>query len=236
MTGHYLETIYFVDEYAPDKYPQKLCNYLTERYFRKEGDSPKTLLDIGSGKGNHLVGFSRNGMIVKGLDRRKECIEILPDVDIRECDLEKDPFPFEDNYFDFVFSKSILEHVYNTENIVKGTYRVLKPGGITVQLTPDWATDYKYFWDDPTHVKPFTRKGLMEAFMFEGFTDVKCEGFYQLPFLWKYPKLDFIRRFIALVVPNSLKFKDKEERIQRVLIRHSKERMLLLSARKPYQE
>ena len=231
----YLETIYFADEYAPDTYPQRLCNFLTERYFGKEGDSPRSLLDIGSGKGNHLVGFSRNGLIVKGLDKRKECIEILPDFDIRECDLEKDPFPFEDDYSDFVFSKSVLEHVHNTENIVKETYRVLKPGGITVQLTPDWATDYKYFWDDPTHVKPFTRKGLQDAFKFEGFIDVKCEGFYQLPFLWKHPRLSFIRRIVSLL-PDSLKWKDEEELVQRVLIRHSKERMLLLSARKPYQK
>ena len=223
---NYLKTIYPIDEYAPDKYPQKLCDYITKRYFKKWG----TLLDIGSGKGNHLIGFWRNNMSVTGLDKRRECINILPSADIRYCDLEKDPFPFEDNSFDFVFSKSVLEHVYNTENIVQETYRVLKPNGITVQLTPDWATDYKYFWDDPTHVKPFTRKGLMEAFMFE-FEDVKCGGFYQLPFLWKYPKLDFIRYFISLL-PNSLKFKDKEQLVQRVLIRHSKERMLLLSARK----
>lgn len=236
MSGRYLETIYFTDEYGPDKYPQKLCNYLTERYFKVEGDSPKTLLDIGSGKGNHLVGFSRLGMTVKGLDKRKECREILPGMDIRECNLEKDRFPFEDNYFDFVFSKSVLEHVHNTENIVKETYRILKPGGITVQMTPDWATDYKYFWDDPTHVKPFTRKGLMEAFMFEGFIDVECAGFYQLPFLWKYPWFDFFRRIIAFSVPDCFKFKDKEELVQRVLIRHSKERMLLVSTRKPYQK
>lgn len=232
---NYLESSYFMDEYAPDKYPQKLCNYLTERYFRKEGDSPKVLLDIGSGKGNHLVGFARNGMVVKGLDKRKECIEILSDFDIRECNLEKDSFPFEDNYFDFVFSKSVLEHVYNTENIVKETYRVLKPGGITGQLTPDWATDYKMFWDDPTHAKPFTRKGLRQAFILQGFIDIKCEGFYQLPFLWKYPYLMFITRIISLL-PNRLKWKDREERIQRTIIRHSKERMLLLSARKPYQK
>ncbi len=231
----YLETNYFVDEYAPDKYPKKLCNFLTEHYFKNKGDSPKVLLDIGSGKGNHLVGFSRNGMIVKGLDKRRECIEILSDFDIRECDLEKNRFPFDDSYFDFVFSKSVLEHVHNTENIVKETYRVLKRGGITVQLTPDWATDYKYFWDDPTHVKPFTRKGLQDAFKFEKFIDITCEGFYQLPFLWKYPYLSFIRRVISLL-PDSLKWKGKEELVQRVLIRHSKERMLLLSARKPYQK
>ena len=235
MPGHYLETIYFKDEYSPDKYPQKFCNYLTERYFKMEGDSPETLLDIGSGKGNHLVGFARNGMIVKGLDKRAECIEILPDYDIRECDLEKDPFPFEDNYFDFVFSKSVLEHVRNTENVVRETYRVLKPGGITVQLTPDWATDYRMFWDDPTHVKPFTRKGFRDAFRFERFIDVKCEGFYQLPFLWKYPGLAFVTRIISLL-PDSLKWKGKEKREQRILVRHSKERMLLVSARKPHQE
>jgi len=231
----YLETIYFEDEYAPDRYPQKLCDFLTERYFKKAGDSAKVILDIGSGKGNHLVGFSRNGMTVKGLDKRKECLEILSDFDTRECDLEKDPFPFEDNYFDFVFSKSVLEHVYNTENIVRETYRVLKSGGITVQLTPDWATDYKMFWDDPTHVNPFTRKGFKQAFILGNFIEVKCEGFYQLPFLWKYPYLTFITCVISLL-PDCFKWKDKEERTQNVLIRHSKERMLLLSARKPYQQ
>ncbi|MBW7942496.1 MAG: class I SAM-dependent methyltransferase [Candidatus Kuenenia stuttgartiensis] len=230
---NYLETNYFEDEYAQDRYPQKLCNFLTECYF-KTGDSGKILLDIGSGKGNYLVGFSRNGMIVKGLDKRRECIRILPDFDICECDLGKDPFPFEDNYFDFVFSKSVLEHVYNTENIVKETYRVLKPGGITVQLTPDWATDFKYFWDDPTHVKPFTRKGLRQAFILGDFIEVECKEFYQIPFLWRHPGLVFITRIISLL-PNSLKWKDKEERIQNVLIRHSKERMLLLSAQKPSQ-
>lgn len=232
---NYLEAYYSVDEYGPDRYPQKLCNFLTEHYFKNKGSANKVLLDVGSGKGNHLIGFSRNGMIVKGLDKRKECIEILSDYDIRECDLEKDRFPFEDNYFDFVFSKSVLEHVCNPENIIKETYRVLKQGGITVHLTPDWATDYKIFWDDPTHVRPFTKKGLKQAFILQGFVEVKCDGFYQLPFLWRYPGLVFITRIISLL-PDSLKWKDKEQRIQNVLIRHSKERMLLLSAKKPYKK
>lgn len=233
--SNYLEANYFADEYGPDKYPQKLCDFLIERYFKGKENSKKTLLDIGSGKGNHLVGFARSGLTVKGLDKRRECIKMLADYEIRECDLENDPFPFADNYFDFVFSKSVLEHVYNTENIIKETYRVLKPGGITIQLTPDWATDYKHFWDDPTHVKPFTRKGLKIAFILQDFIEAKCEGFYQLPFLWKHPSLTFITRIISLL-PDSFKWKDKEEKNQRILIRHSKERMLLLSARKPYQK
>ncbi|RJR07498.1 class I SAM-dependent methyltransferase [Candidatus Parcubacteria bacterium] len=231
----YLEINYPQDEYGPDKYPQKLCNYLTEHYFRKEDDLAKVLLDIGSGRGNHLVGFARNGMIAKGIDKTKETLDILSGFDIRECDLEKDLFPFEGNHFDFVFSKSVLEHVCNTDNAIRETYRVLKPGGITVQLTPDWATDYKIFWDDPTHVRPFTQKGLKQAFLLHNFIEVNCERFYQLPFLWKYPSLTFITHIIALL-PDSLKWKDNAQRVQRILIRHAKERMLLLSARKPYQK
>jgi len=228
---NYLEINYAEDEYGPQEYPQQLCNYLTDRFFMTGESGGKLLLDIGSGKGNALVGFARNGFEVKGVDKRNECITILPDLDIRECDLEEDNLPFEDESFDYVYSKSVIEHVYNTQHFVKETHRVLKPGGVTVQLTPDWATDYKIFWDDPTHVKPFTRKGLQNAFKLADFIDVKCEGFYQLPFLWKFPRLIFIARVIALL-PDRFKWKDKEERRQHVLVRHAKERMLLLSARK----
>jgi SAM-dependent methyltransferase len=230
--SNYLEINYLEDEYAPNRYPQKLCNYLTERYFGGEKSRGKVLLDIGSGKGNYLVGFSRNGLIVKGIDKRNECLKILSGFDIFGCDLEKDRFPFNDNYFDIVFSKSVLEHVYNIDNIIKETYRVLKPGGTTVHLTPDWAAEYKFFWDDPTHVKPFTNRGLMQAFALYDFMDVKCEDFYQLPFLWKYPRLTFITRLISLL-PDRFRWKDREQKIQNILIRHSKGRMLLLSARKP---
>lgn len=230
---NYLDLNYPDDEYGVDKYPQKLCNFLTDRYFINDGHSTKRLLDIGSGKGNALVGFARNGFDVKGIDKRDECINILSAFDIRECNLERDKFPFEDNSFDYIYSKSVLEHINNTEHVIKETFRTLKPGGITVQLTPDWTTDYKHFWDDPTHVKPFTRKGLQNAFKLNNFVDVECEYFYQLPFLWKYPGLTFLTRIIS-VVPDSFKWKDKDERIQRVLIRHSKERMLLVYARKPY--
>ena len=228
---NYLELNYPEDEYGPQKYPQQLCDYLSERFFKTHGSSGKLLLEIGSGKGNALVGFLRNGFEVKGVDKRNECIDILPDLDIRECNLEEDNLPFDDESFDYVYSKSVLEHIYNTQHAVKETYRVLKPGGVTVQLTPDWATDYKIFWDDPTHVKPFTRKGLQNAFMLENFVDVECEKFYQLPFVWKNPSLTFVVRVISLL-PDRLKWKDKEERTQRVFLRHSKERMLMVIARK----
>lgn len=228
----YLETMYFSDEYAPDRYPQRLCNYVADRYFKMAAERRGSLLDVGSGKGNHLIAFSRIGFSVKGLDIRKECLGVLADFDIRECNLETHAFPFGDSSFDFVFSKSVLEHVRNTDHVVQEILRVLKPGGVTVHLTPDWATDYRVFWDDPTHVKPFTRRGLRHAFILQDFRDVTCAEFYQLPFVWKHPWLVFVPRLVSLL-PDRLKWKDREQRFQNVLVRHSKERMLLVSARKP---
>lgn len=234
--GSYLETIYFADEYSEDAYPQKLCNHISENYFSasagKQAVHGGKLLDVGSGKGNHLVGFSRCGYEVYGLDKRKECVEILEDFTIKECDIEKDPFPYEDNTFDWVFSKSVLEHVWNTDNFLYETLRVLKPGGRAVLMTPAWESQYKLFWDDYTHVKAFTRKSLQNAMKINGFQNVHVSLFLQLPFIWKYPYLSFVAKIIALL-PDSLKWRDYEQSEARKLLRFSKEKMLLAVGEQP---
>ena len=227
---NYLETVYFREEYGAEEYPQRLCDYLYERFFKSYMDShpdgKKKFLDIGSGKGNHLVAFSRHGVEAFGIDKREECVEILDYFDIREWDIEKDRFPFEDNSFDFIFSKSVIEHVYNTDNFLDESFRVLKPGGIVVLMTPDWQSQMKFFWDDYTHVRPFSRKGLQNVLKLKNFQEVECFRFFQLPFVWKYPFLRFVPRIIALL-PDFLRFRDADEMRSRVFVRFSKEQMLI---------
>lgn len=225
--SNYLETIYFRNEYSEKAYPQLLCRYIVEKYFSK-GNSikGKKILDIGSGKGNHLVGFSRLGLESYGIDKRDECVSVLENFTIKECDIERDRFPYKDNWFDFVYSKSVLEHVINTDNFLSESLRVLKPGGVAVFMTPDWKSQYKFFWDDYTHVKPFTRKSLQDAMIINGFKNVDCSYFLQLPIVWKHPWIKYVTMLIALF-PDSLKWKDKEEKEFRRLIRFSKEKMLL---------
>lgn len=231
--SNYLGTFYFRNEYGENDYPQLLCNYISERYFSKSGSvKGKRLLDIGSGKGNHLIGFSRLGLEAYGLDKRDECISILEEFEITYCDIEKEPFSYSDNFFDFVYSKSALEHVTNIDNFLSEGLRVLKPGGIAVLMTPDWRSQYKFFWDDYTHVNPFTRKGLQDALIMYGFQNVECSYFLQLPLVWKYPWIKYLTKVIALL-PDSLKWKDKEEKQFRRLIRFSKEEMLLAVGYKP---
>lgn len=224
--SNYTETIYPEDK--ANTYPQKLGNYIYERFFSVFNiDKPK-ILDIGCNTGTALKCFKENNsnLDLYGLDIRDENVE---GVTFKECDLEKEKIPFEDNSFDFVYSKSVLEHVFNTDNFVSEALRVLKPGGCFVALTPDWRSQQSIFWDDYTHVKPFTRKGLRDALIIHGFDKVDCEYFYQLPFLWKYPVLSFIPKMIS-ILPDWMKWKDREQRNtkDRKLIRFSKEKMLLV--------
>jgi len=227
--GNYLDVNYFRDEYSPKMYPQLLCNHLVNEYYLKNFNgnvNGKKLLDIGSGKGNHIVGFSRNGIECYGIDKRDECVEILKDYEIRYCDIENESFPYDNDYFDMIFSKSVLEHVYNGDNFLSETYRVLKPNGIALLMCPDWGSHYKVFWDDHTHVNAWTRKGLQDAMEIHNFLNVNVSYFRQLPILWKYPMLNILSDITSLL-PESFKWKDEKERDFRTWIRFSKEKMLL---------
>ena len=219
--SNYLETIYFRNETGENGYPQKLCDYLIDRFSITNNYS---LLDIGCGKGNHLIGFNRRGIRVKGIDRFFS--ETIQDYDISLCNIEQDYFPFEDESFDVIFSKSVIEHVSNADNFFEESFRVLKEGGIAIILTPDWNSQYKYFWDDYTHKKAWSRKSLQNVMRIKGFNQVKCEHFLQLPIVWKYPWLKYVCRVISLL-PDSLRWKDSKEEIFRKYIRFSKEKMLL---------
>lgn len=232
MSG-YLDTIYFREEYGENDYPQLLCNHIAEGYFSRIGNvRGKTVLDIGSGKGNHLVGFSRHGMMAVGVDKQDECVNVLEGFEIKQCNLEEEALPWANDSFDYVYSKSVLEHVFNTTNFIKESLRVLKPGGMAVLMTPDWRSQRDFFWDDYTHVKAFTRKGLQNACVINGFEAVDCSYFYQLPIVWEKPWLKHVLPLFNLV-PDKFKWRDKEESDFRTFIRFAKEKMLLCMAQKP---
>jgi len=216
----YLEVVYPLDEFNPNLYPQKLCDYINSNYLWRYWLG--ILLDIGSGKGSHMIGFHRCGFKVYGLDK-----EAYPDdLVVKRCDIDTEPFPFEDDFFDCVFSKSVLEHVWDCDKFMSEAMRVLRPGGVAIIMVPDWESQHSYYWDDPYHLRAYTRRGLQYLMTLSGFKDVKVSWFLQLPFLWKHPWLSFIPKIIS-ILPESCKWRDNEKRIPWKLIRFSKEKMLL---------
>ena len=100
---------------------------------------------------------------------------VKPDVNI---DFNQFPWKFEDNEFDHIVAKDILEHIGNTGedfiNAIKEMYRISHNGAIWEVQSPHWRCDTAL--DDPTHRRLitmgmfnlFNRRMLMEKFNTKG--------------------------------------------------------------------
>jgi SAM-dependent methyltransferase len=192
-------------------YETKLCKFIFDNYLELN----RVLLDVGYGGGIHLKEFEKLGLMTLGVEKK----------DGYNAEYQK--LPFLDESIDYIWCKSVLEHIQNPENILKECYRVLKKGGKIIILTPDWESIYRDFFIDYTHVVPYTKKSLIAMLKDFNFKQVKVSKFYQLPFLWKYPFLRYFVKFIAFITPDCFKWKDEELVQQRVFIRFAKELMLL---------
>ena len=159
-----------------------------------------------------------------GTDISSKSKDASPDLDIDIMNADGNSWPYADNTFDIVYSKSFIEHLTDPVSFLNESYRVLKPGGTIVTLTPDWVSGYKKFFDDYTHKSPFTVVSLKNIKTASGFENVEAYPFRQLPFTWNSPVLNSICGIIAPFVPF---------RTQTKLFRWSRELMLMSHARKP---
>ena len=162
----YVSTIY--DELRTPKtdYPKKLIEYLSKR-FDLQGNMK--LLELGCGRCEFLFEFQNYGFECKGLDRDISSVQNEYNLEVKQCDLANDIYPYDNESFDVVYHKSVLEHMYNPENLMRETIRVLKPGGKLIILTPDWHTQWKNFFEDFTHSRPYNVMALSDLLKIYGF-------------------------------------------------------------------
>ncbi len=92
------------------------------------------ILDFGCGDGDLVQGLLDLGFDAQGVDIQDS--SALDSDHYKKIDMDTYRIPYDDNYFDYVFSTSVFEHVKNTEEALKEIYRVLKPGGITTHSMP----------------------------------------------------------------------------------------------------
>ena len=170
---NYLDVVYDKEKKPYTEYPIKLTSHLFSLLEMKQGQS---MLEPGVGRGEHLRLFKNLGLKTSGLDISMKSKELSPDLDIDIIDADSDLWPYPDNSFDIVYSKSFVEHLLNPEKYFVESYRVLKPGGILLTLTPDWESQFKKFYDDLTHVSPFTIISLRNIQLMNGFSNVEKIG------------------------------------------------------------
>lgn len=118
------------------------------------------LLDLGTADGA-LVEVARG----KGLQSRG--LDVTDNIDF-----ETDALPLPDSSVDFVTAVSLIEHLRSPHKLLAETLRILKPGGAMILVTPNWRYSYREFFDDPTHVHPYTDRSMRFTLMSGGFDNI----------------------------------------------------------------
>ncbi len=113
------------------------------------------VLDLGLGQGHVATALARLGYHAFGLDyypgenyndRTAQADDFtsalaVQGVEVRHCDLQTDPFPFDDDSMDIVILAEVLEHLWaSIDHPLRQIARVLKPGGHVIITTPNAAS------------------------------------------------------------------------------------------------
>ncbi|MCK9368714.1 class I SAM-dependent methyltransferase [Candidatus Dojkabacteria bacterium] len=127
---------YFRDEYRKIK-PKWLDSSsiykgLINKYLKKDG----RVLDIGCGHGTLLKDVYAKTLYTYGIDPDKEALAKNTFIKNKKVGFVEE-LPYQDKFFDVVVCAWVLEHLKSPETAFKEIYRVLKPGGKAIFLTPN---------------------------------------------------------------------------------------------------
>jgi SAM-dependent methyltransferase len=218
--SNYLDVRYSEQARPYTDYPAQLTEYLSREYLA--GHRGAKLLDLGSGRGEFLHGFARQGFDAVGVDRSRPSAPKFSEP-VVVADYERAGLPFANGEFSVLFSKSVFEHIGDISSLLRECQRVLAVEGRMIALVPDWTAQWRHFYDDWTHVRPFTLDGLRECVACHGFRIRAAQRFRQLPLLWQRPYLKPLADAAALLPASCKRSK---------FVRFAKEWMLLVVADK----
>jgi len=227
---NYLKTYYSYEKKPISNYPNLLASYLSNQYM----GNVESIIDIACGRGDFLNAFNELGFNVKGIDIDPDAKKLCNPHQVEIIDITKQKIPVPNESIDCIFNKSIIEHLHYPEILLEESHRILKTDGIVITMCPSWVhTGWGPFFQDHTHVTPFTLPSLRDIHIKCGFEVVDIKHFRQLPILWKYPLMMFLTEIIRfLPIPYSPQNQISYNSELNKFIRFSNEVMLLCVAKK----
>jgi SAM-dependent methyltransferase len=145
-----------------------------------------SVLDVGGTKGGRYLAHLKGDHTVTTVN-----IDESYGFDLR-FDVEQS-FPLDDASYDNVLCVNLLEHIYNDRNVISESFRVLRPGGTMVNVTPFLIAVHGC----PNDYRRYTDEALRRMFRDAGFAveDVQPIAYgclhcvYQLSFVFVPTKL-----------------------------------------------
>ena len=100
---------------------------------------------------------------------------VPPGILYSQVDLDKNALPYPDNSFDAILFTHVIEHLRDPFSLGHEIRRVMKAGGSIYVETPNWTSilvpSFRFkahqhnpfnFFDDPSHIRPYTKQSLFE--------------------------------------------------------------------------
>jgi SAM-dependent methyltransferase len=196
-------SVEYNDEKRPQtSYPAKLAKYLFIRFKMQTGQS---ILEVGSGRSELLVHFKKMGMETYAIDSANSAAEFAnkagASFELYNLSPENSKEPFNGKKFDVIFSKSFIEHLHDPIYFFEWSKSNLNYNGKLISLTPDWESNTKIFYDDVTHVKPFTKVSLNQILELGNFKEIEVFKFRQLPITWSNPFALAMSKLTSMFTP-----------------------------------
>jgi SAM-dependent methyltransferase len=188
FSTHTYENITFA-KYSQYWWSNRFYAILARRYGKRGG----RLLEIGSGMG-HLVGQLEDTFETFGMDLNHWAVEqskaVIDESALQTASAEE--LPFEDNSFDVIIIKHIVEHLPNPEKAIAEIGRVTAPGGVLILSTPNldsllkpWKGDSWIGYQDPTHISLHPPATWLDWIKNSGFSLLRvfADGFWDVPYI-----------------------------------------------------
>jgi SAM-dependent methyltransferase len=131
------------------------------------------------------------GIDAIGVEAFEESAALAARSGIRVIRAPGEELPFADASLDVVRLKEVLEHVQQPLALATEMRRILRARGAFIAYVPtQWSQLYPFpvnFYDDYTHVRAFSRVGLMRLLEDAGFDRITIEGYTPPLKSWQRP-------------------------------------------------
>ena len=167
---------------------------ILQHYDFKLFSKNSKVLDIGCGGGSLIDIMKKDKIDAKG-------------VDFKDIDLEFQKINEKNNSMDYIICYSLIEHIRNSFHLFSNIKRILKKNGVLIIITPNFKYCYKEFYDDCTHVTPYTQSGLKHCLKIYNFKKIHIVPWLvnKSTFWWDVPGKFFFARYFFLF-QNDVKF------------------------------
>ncbi|MEM1447571.1 MAG: class I SAM-dependent methyltransferase [Planctomycetota bacterium] len=131
-----------LDHYAAKSYtPKKQRRYDRRLRGLERHRGEGRLCEVGANVGGFLAAARRAGWDAVGVEPVAACAAWAREhenLDVRSTTLQDAAFP--EGSFDVVYSNAVLEHLTSPRAVLAEIHRVLRPGGVTLCDTVNWAS------------------------------------------------------------------------------------------------